>query len=535
MSKLDPTSAPRAIQHWQRPPPGYTLDGLVGRSALIAPLTDLPPETDESSFTFNAKRPFHPTRLESALGVWPRPGALARVQRLNGVTWHGDVPNQQVQAVVAGEDFTILPGPPWWAADPRQQWPAGLAEQFVEELCHARRDTFNGTWDALYGDRRTELMCIGCCELDCEAAHAQLEACLLTPEEMVSSGLVRVMDEQSLEAMEAQKQRAMGNEHGHGGCGAHGGGGRPAPEPRRDRAADTDRSRSHSPAHGNIIDARDGGGAPPPEPPASGGGHRPSKEAPGLLKAATTTGSSPEPPNSHSAGLSATRSALFITSDLDGWRHASRHAAHNGLLMKRPFHGRWDACQPAIDACLARFDLDQHPSMVTRVPCHGRGDALLAAALEAAVGELLAHAALPAALSQQMLSDACAMGGAVAAMCASRRALEVRLEVAGENACRRWHQDQFVGRALTSYTGVVSTEYTGDENVNFWELQNCGDNDHILRDNANVETIDVGDVLFIKGSMYEGSKPLVHRSPAKRYHADGRIVNRLLLKVDVLP
>ena len=57
--------------------------------------------------------------------------------------------------------------------------------------------------------------------------------------------------------------------------------------------------------------------------------------------------------------------------------------------------------------------------------------------------------------------------------------------------------------------------------------------DHILRDAGAVEHVDVGDILFIKGSAYEGGRPLVHRSPAKAFHADGRILNRLLLKIDV--
>ena len=157
----------------------------------------------------------------------------------------------------------------------------------------------------------------------------------------------------------------------------------------------------------------------------------------------------------------------------------------------------------------------------------------VAAELDAAVGALLIKAALPAPLSHQIYRDACSIGRAVAAMCASTRALEVRLEVAGANSCARWHLDKFVGRALTSYTGVIGTEYTRDENVDFWELHNCGNNDHILHDTDQVDAIDVGDILFIKGSAYEGGKPLVHRSPAKTFHADGRVLNRLLLKVDI--
>ena len=40
-----------------------------------------------------------------------------------------------------------------------------------------------GTWDVQYGDRRIELVCIGR-KVDHGAASAQLEACLLTAEEM---------------------------------------------------------------------------------------------------------------------------------------------------------------------------------------------------------------------------------------------------------------------------------------------------------------------------------------------------------------
>ena len=31
-----------SLQHWQEPPPGYTLDGLVGQAALTKPVDDSP-------------------------------------------------------------------------------------------------------------------------------------------------------------------------------------------------------------------------------------------------------------------------------------------------------------------------------------------------------------------------------------------------------------------------------------------------------------------------------------------------------------
>ena len=103
-----------------------------------------------------------------------------------------------------------------------------------------------------------------------------------------------------------------------------------------------------------------------------------------------------------------------------------------------------------------------------------------------------------------------------------------------DKGCVKWHTDYYVGRAIVSYTGAVGTEYTKDFNVNFQELKHCGMKDHIIRNVKEIESVGVGDILFIKGKKYRhGGKPLVHRSPEARYHEDGRVLNRLLLKVDV--
>lgn len=217
---------------------------------------------------------------------------------------------------------------------------------------------------------------------------------------------------------------------------------------------------------------------------------------------------------------------LCITESLEDWKSPEAHSGMNGLLVKRPLEWGWDAHARAIDAAQARFSVGAVLSSRFSV---GIGSP----ALRAAVRMLLTTAALPAPISEQIELDVEKIVPAVAAMCPSARSLELKLEIIGENTCSRWHQDNFMGRALVSYTGS-GTMYTSDGNVDFWELQHCGNNDCIIGDASKVESVDVGDILFIKGKKYgRGSPALVHKAPPKRYHEDGRIVNRLVMKVDV--
>jgi len=109
----------------------------------------------------------------------------------------------------------------------------------------------------------------------------------------------------------------------------------------------------------------------------------------------------------------------------------------------------------------------------------------------------------------------------------------MKLELVGANCCTRWHQDQLVSRAIVSYN-CRGTEYVHHDGVDFWELKHCGNNDCIIRDRSQVSSVDVGDMLLMKGALFPGdANGLVHRSPDRRYHADGSVKTRLCLKIDV--
>ena len=171
------------------------------------------PETLEfgiSSFIYRAKRPFHPARLHAALCARPRPGALERLLRLKGILWLATRHSQQGHAALAGTQFALSPGPPWWAALPADEWPEGLAEDLKGSTL----------WDAEHGDRQSELVCIGQ-QLDHAAAAAALEACLLTDAEM-AGGEARwaAMADPFAEAWEREAGEAgiydgAGHDHDH--------------------------------------------------------------------------------------------------------------------------------------------------------------------------------------------------------------------------------------------------------------------------------------------------------------------------------
>jgi len=124
------------------------------------------PESEEygiESFVYRARRPFHPARFRKFLNEsWPG------VVRAKGHFWLATRPDWVGEMSQAGSQVTSQGLGRWWAAVPKNRWPDSEAfERMVRDK-----------WDALWGDRRQELVFIG---IDMNEAHirSRLDACLV--------------------------------------------------------------------------------------------------------------------------------------------------------------------------------------------------------------------------------------------------------------------------------------------------------------------------------------------------------------------
>lgn len=135
---------------------------------LNSPETHVP-ETEEygiSSFVYRERRPFDPVKFLAFLNQ-PWPGVI----RAKGHFWLATRPDWAGLLSVAGMQRRCEPMGLWWAAVPRSTWPEH--PQFREEI--------DSRSDAMWGDRRQELVFIGS-EMDEAFIRASLDACVVPSE-----------------------------------------------------------------------------------------------------------------------------------------------------------------------------------------------------------------------------------------------------------------------------------------------------------------------------------------------------------------
>eukprot|EP00933_Yihiella_yeosuensis_P024471 TRINITY_DN18986_c0_g1_i1.p1 TRINITY_DN18986_c0_g1~~TRINITY_DN18986_c0_g1_i1.p1 ORF type:complete len:340 (+),score=28.88 TRINITY_DN18986_c0_g1_i1:141-1022(+) len=233
--------------------------------------------------------------------------------------------------------------------------------------------------------------------------------------------------------------------------------------------------------------------------------------------------------------------ALYVTNSLEGWLN-NENLDYQGMLLKRS--PSWGDNQEWIDRVSAGgvvFGKDGHGAIQTRDDVLNGGRHDLIPRLQEAGKELLEIAqerggAVPEALGAQIKQDIVDIGTAVGVLTSELPHIQVGLEFQGNNVCARWHRDDYVGRAIVTYTGMDGTTYTCQSNVNMWELQNCGNNECVTYDKSKITSAGIGDILFIKGRKFpRGQTGLVHKAPEKSFHSDGSVMTRLTLKIDVLP
>ena len=125
------------------------------------------PETEEygiRSFVYRERRPFDPTKLQVFVNrSWPG------VVRAKGFFWLATRPHHVGELSQAGALVRTGKRGLWWASVPRHQWPD-----------HPEwRAAMRPYLDPIWGDRRQELVYIGCDPMNENRIRAELDACLV--------------------------------------------------------------------------------------------------------------------------------------------------------------------------------------------------------------------------------------------------------------------------------------------------------------------------------------------------------------------
>lgn len=132
------------------------------------------PETEEygiSSFSYQARRPFHPQKFFDFLNQdWPQ----GKLIRSKGYFWLASRPQFAGNWHQAGGIAHHGPAGMFWKAVPENQWP-----QDEESLSY-----IESLWEEPFGDMRQELVFIGQ-HIDVAAIRKSLDECLLSEEEVL--------------------------------------------------------------------------------------------------------------------------------------------------------------------------------------------------------------------------------------------------------------------------------------------------------------------------------------------------------------
>ena len=139
---------------------------------LSVPRGEEETETEEygiSNFVYRRDRPFHPQRLNDALGGDMEEGLFQGVLRSKGMIWIASRNDWAYDWSQAGCSIRMNPAGSWWAAASEEEWPTD--EEAIAEI--------RSRLDGEHGDRHQELVFIGQ-GLEQERVERYLDSCLVT-------------------------------------------------------------------------------------------------------------------------------------------------------------------------------------------------------------------------------------------------------------------------------------------------------------------------------------------------------------------
>jgi G3E family GTPase len=133
------------------------------------------PETEEygiSSFVFRSKKPFHPERFLTYLNEqFPQ-----NIIRSKGLFWLASRSNQALLWSSAGGSCKADSAGVWWAS-------MSFSERINYSAFNDNKAQIESQWDAVFGDRKIELVFIGQ-HINKDTMIADLEDCILTDKEI---------------------------------------------------------------------------------------------------------------------------------------------------------------------------------------------------------------------------------------------------------------------------------------------------------------------------------------------------------------
>jgi hypothetical protein len=149
-------------------------------------------------------------------------------------------------------------------------------------------------------------------------------------------------------------------------------------------------------------------------------------------------------------------------------------------------------------------------------------------------------AGLPEALRGALRSDAEELSTTLLTLCPAASCLTLHIDIIGVNACQRWHEDNYIGRTVVTYSGP-GTWMVDDASVRYDQFAATqGEPTHvsdprIVPSFESIHCAPANAIALIKGKQWPGiaGSGLIHKSPNVEFKNGRPTLKRLLLKVDL--